>query len=171
MKKTIASALLTAVIALGMTACWPAQTYNKNGLSFNYPGSWQIVEDEFESQMGYIQLVKKDSEPQATMIFGWMESEAEIGAEMMLAGIIEDMKTGEGLADVAAQPATDVDFGPYPARAVTYTATQNGTAVAGAVWVFTAEGRVVNVAIREGTDGGHTREFKSIRESFSLAKL
>jgi hypothetical protein len=172
MKTTIATALLTAVIALGlMTACWPAQSYNKNGLSFTYPGSWQIVEDEFESQMGYLQLTRKDSDPQATIIFGWMESDAAIGADMMLGGIIEDMKTGEGLTDVVAEPASDVDFGPYPARAVTYTATQDGVAIAGAVWVFTAEGRVMNVAVREGADAGNARAFKSIRESFSLAKI
>jgi hypothetical protein len=171
MKKFIPKALLMAVISLGLASCWPAQTYDKNGLSFNYPGSWAVIEDEYADQVGYVQLEKKDSQPQATIIFGWMESNAEIAADMMLAGIFSEMQSGEGLTDVVTEDPADVSYGPYPARAVTYTAKLDGAAVAGAVWVFRAEGRVVNVAIREGAGGGLEKEFKSIKDSFTLKPL
>jgi hypothetical protein len=97
-----------------------------------------------------------------------MVSDAEIGADMMLSGILQEMQSGEGLTDLVAQPAADVNYGQYPARAVTYTAKLDGAAVSGAVWVFKAEGRVMNIAVREGADGGNTKVFKNMRESFKL---
>ncbi|MDR2882397.1 MAG: hypothetical protein LBU98_01240 [Alistipes sp.] len=168
MKKLFGPAAILTVAAIALTACWPAQIYDMNGISFRYPGGWKVSVDEFADSRGYLQLEKEGAAPAASIVFGWMESEAAIAADMMLDGIFKQMTIDEGLTDVALEPATDSNYGDYPARAVTYTATVDGTAVAGAVWVFSAEGRVVNVAVREGADKANVAAFKKIKDSFEL---
>ncbi len=156
-------------MSVALTACWPAQSYDNNGLSFDYPGGWRVSVDEFANSRGYLQLEKDGETPATSVIFGWMESDATIAADMMLNGIFKQMEIDEpGLTDVVTEPAQDVNYGDYPARAVSYTAKLNGAEVAGAVWVFSAEGRVVNVAVREGAGKGNNPDFKKIRDSFKL---
>ena len=171
MKKILRSATLFAVVSIMLTACWPAQTYDKNGISFNYPGGWVITDDEYGNSQGYLSLTKEGTSPKATVTFGWLESTAEIGADMMLNNIFRDMQATEPLADLVSQPAEDTKYGAYPARAVTYTATVNGIPVSGAVWVFRAEDRVVNVAVREGAGNENVPAFKKIKDSFKLSAL
>ncbi len=171
MKNLLRSAAILALasVALTLTACWPAQTYDNHGLSFDYPGGWKIAVDEFAGSRGYLQLENDGQTPAATIIFGWMESEATIAADMMLSGIFRQMEVDEpGLTDVVTEPAQDVNYGAYPARAVSYTAKVDGAVVAGAVWVFTAQGRVVNVAVREGAGKANVAAFKKIKDSFKL---
>jgi hypothetical protein len=168
MKNLLSSVLLLAVISLGLTACWPAQTYDNNGLSFNYPGGWTITDDEFANQRGYLSLSKDGADPAATITFGWMVSDAQIGADMMIGSVFQGMQLTESLENLKTEPATDATYGDYPARAVTYTATVGGKPVSGAVWVFKAEGRVVNVAVREGAGQGNAGDFKKIKDSFKL---
>ncbi len=171
MKNFLRSATLFAVVSIMLTACWPAQTYDKNGISFNYPGGWVITDDEYGNSQGYLSLTKEGTSPKATITFGWLESDSEIGADMMLNNIFQNMKATEPLEDFVSEPAGDAMYGDYPARAVTYTATVSGIPIAGAVWVFKAEGRVVNVAIREGADKSNVSAFKKIKDSFKLSAL
>ncbi len=168
MKNVFTSAAIIAVVSLALTACWPAQSYDNHGLSFDYPGGWKVAIDEFADSRGYLQLEKDGSKPATSIIFGWMESNADIAADMMLSGIFQQMQLDEGLTDLVTEPGEDVEYGPYPARAVSYTATLDGAAVAGAVWVFSAEGRVMNVAVREGADKANVAAFKKIKDSFKL---
>lgn len=168
MKNLFRSAAILAVVSLALTACWPAQSFNNHGLSFDYPGGWKVAVDEFADSRGYVQIDKDGSRPAASIIFGWMESNADIAADMMLSGIFQQMQADEGLTDLVTEPAEDVEYGPYPARAISYTATLDGAAVAGAVWVFKAQGRVMNVAVREGAGGGNMADFKKIKDSFKL---
>ena len=170
MKNLLKFAPILAALSLSLvlTACWPAQTYEKNGLSFKYPGGWGVTVDEFANSRGYLSLAKEESNPQATIIFGWLETDVPIGADMMLENIFEEMQITESFADFVAEPAEDTTYGDYPARAVTYAATIDGVPQTGAVWVFTAEGRVVNVAVREGASDNNESDFKKIKDSFKL---
>ncbi len=163
-----AAIIALATIALTLSGCWPAQKYDNYGLSFDYPGGWTVTVDEAGFKQGYLQLEKTGSQPTASIIFAWMESQAQIGADMMIAGIFQQMKIDDGLADVVSEPAQDVTYGDYPARGTTYTATIDGTPVAGAVWVFSAQGKIMNVAIREGADKANMADFKKMRDSFEL---
>jgi hypothetical protein len=168
MKKVLIPAPALVAIMLAVTSCWPAQTYDKNGLSFDYPGGWVVTDDEFSDNRGYLALKKDGSDPAATIIFGWMVSDAKIGSDMMIQNIFRDMQMTEKFADFAPDAPVDTTYGPYPARAVTYTATIDGVPCAGSVWVFSAEGRVVNVALREGADKANVAAFKKIKDSFEL---
>ncbi len=167
MKNLFRSAALLAVV-VALSACWPAQTYDNHGLSFDYPSGWKVTVDEFANSQGYLSLEKDGSTPTASIVFGWLISEARIGSDMMLHGIIEQMKTDDGLTDVVTESAVDTTYGEYQARSVTYTAKINGIPVSGAVWVFTAEGRVMNVAVREGIGNANVGDFKKIKDSFTL---
>ncbi len=155
-------------IALVMTSCWPAQTYDKNGISFEYPGGWAITDDEFSGTQGYLSLKKDGSDPAATITFGWRVSDAEIGSDMMIRNVFRGMQLTEEFSDFVPAAPLDTTYGPYPARAVTYTATIDGVPCAGSVWVFRAEGRVVNIAVREGADKANVDAFKKIKDSFTL---
>jgi hypothetical protein len=168
MKKLLRLTSVLATLALLMTSCWPAQTYDKNGLSFDYPGGWAVTADDFSNNRGYLSLEKDGSDPAATIIFGWMQSDAKIGADMMIKNVFKDMQRTETFTDFVPDPAIDTTYGSYPARAVTYTATIDGVPTAGSVWVFAAEGRVVNVAVREGADKANVAAFKKIKDSFTL---
>jgi hypothetical protein len=169
MKKLFKLAAVIAVFSYVFTACAPAgQPYDKNGLSFNYPEGWTITADEYNGGVGYLSISKDGATPPATVTFGWMESDAQIGADMMLANIFTEMQKTETFVDLVREDPLDVTYGPYPARAITYTATIDGVPCAGAVWVFAAEGRVVNVAVREGTDKAGAADFKMVKESFEL---
>jgi hypothetical protein len=168
MKKLLRFTPVFATLALLMTSCWPGQTYDKNGISFDYPGGWSITDDEFTNNRGYLSLKKEGSDPAATITFGWMVSDANIGADMMIHNIFKEMQATETFTEFESEPAVDVPYGEYPARAVAYTATIDGVACVGNIWVFSAEGRVVNVALREGADKANIAEFKKIKDSFTL---
>lgn len=165
MRKFLTIALFAAI---ALTSCRPAQTYDNHGLSFTYPGGWEITADEFANSRGYLSIEKSGSKPTASIIFGWMEIEANIASDMMFTDIFQQMKINDGLTDLVQEPAQEANYGNYPARAVTYTAKIDGTDVTGAVWVFTAQGRVVNVAVREGAQKANVEVFRKIKNSFEL---
>ncbi len=160
-----------AAFAAVQTACSPAdRVYDKNGISFNYPGDWTITDDEFGDGVGFVSLTKNGSNPKASITYGWLVSGADIAADMMLQNALREFAQGESFADLEAGEPTDVTYGAYPARAVTYNATANGVPVSGAVWVFKAEGRVMNVAVREAVadKADNAGVLKAIKDSFVL---
>jgi hypothetical protein len=165
MKNKIVFPVIVAAIAFAMVACSTrTQLYDKNGLSFSYPAGWSITADDFDGTQGYLSLEKSG----ATVTFGWLATTADINADMMLQSVFQDMQVTESFADFVPEETVDATYGTYPARAVTYTANIGGVPQSGAVWVFKAEGRVVNVAVREGTSKANVADFKTIKDSFTL---
>ncbi|MDR2912272.1 MAG: hypothetical protein LBV38_03080 [Alistipes sp.] len=166
MKKKCLFLTAFAAIAILFAACTSTHTYDKNGVAFSYPGGWSITADDFGNSLGYVKLEKGAT----TATIGWLKTGSDIGAEMMLQNALADIQTQGAFSDFTAEPVEKVSYGTYPAIAATYNGTAGGAPRTGTIWVFKAEGYVVNVDV-EGSAAARVadeREFKVIEESFIL---
>jgi len=180
MKKTLLS-IAAILLTLGLSGCVPKPateepietfSFDKNGVSFTVPMSWEITQEQkHEGEGGVAHNIvvanKEENTGSGVVTLIWTEIESEPEDDIALFQEKLEESFAEYSASIAFEENISQKFGEFTTLSSTYTTTLLGEPMEGTVYAFTCGKYTVSAAIQNSIKdaGAHAQGFAMFQDS------
>lgn len=148
------------------------KVYEKNGISFSYPGNWGVKEDiDYGDGSYYLSIERKGYDESGLVVFAWVKSDVESSIEEMLEASLDFLRESDVIENLVISPVTPVTLNGISGIYVSYTMSIQGIMPhTGKFYLLENENWKVSFLQQEADEDAEKNKagFKLIESTFEL---